>query len=563
MKLRVPTDEHSAIIERIQSCSGLSHGYVAMLLLSSVICSFGILANSTVTVIGAATIAPLTDPILGIALGIVRGETSRFRRSLQTEVVGIMICLISGALLALMFGPERIDFQQSEIVANIRPTLLDLAIGFCAGLAAAYAAVNPRIGHSVAGVAIAISLVPPLCVSGLCFGGGLAGQGTFKEAGGGFLLFFANFVAIEVAAGLLFTVVGLSRWKALREDKQLWRAFVVNLVLLGGTAWFLQQQLALLLRERMADKVVRQVVATELGKLSGVRLDSLRLRFDKEKLKVDLLTRAPEEISVGFAKYLSELIAKELGRPVDLSIGTSLSSYITPEGRIFVPVPGAPKPEEILKSNTEWAIQQSLQTLSQVELISFRELEAKAGARRIFVSVRSPYAIDEELVARLQIQTSQFLATRMESPGDLSLVVRTSLTQDYTAQGRVVALADTYATRSERRRLEIEQRASEILRGEVSLVPDAVLLETRANLVSEEHEAEGPKEQLDVQIVVQSTKLLPQAVVLEWRKRLQVELDLPTHLEMSNVMGRKMEIPVEIPDPVPAVLPTPVAVPGV
>lgn len=545
-------------MERIQSCSGLSQGYMAMLLLSSIICSFGILANSTVTVIGAATIAPLTDPILGIALGIVRGETKSFRRSLMTELAGVAICLVSGALLALMFGPEQIDFQQSEIVANIRPTLLDLAIGFCAGLAAAYAAVNPRIGHSVAGVAIAISLVPPLCVSGLCFGGALAGQGTFKEAGGGFLLFFANFVAIELAAGLLFTAVGLSRWKALREDKQLWRAFVVNLLLLGMTAWFLQQQLTLMLRERMADKVIRQIVTIELGKLSGVRLDSLRLRFEKEKLKVEVLARSPEELSVGFAKYLSERIAQEIGQPVDLSIGTALSSYITPSGRLFVPVPGAPKPEEILRSNTEWALQQALQTFSQVELISFRELEPKDGGRRLFVSVRSPYLIDEELVTRLQDLTKQFLSTRTEEPGELSLVVRTTLIQDYTPQGRVVSSVDTFATRAERKRLEIEQRASDILREDIALVPDTVLLETRANLVPGENEGQ---ERLDVQVQVQSATLLPQAKVLEWRRRLERELGLPTHLEFSNLLGRKIDIPVESPTPVPVAVPTPVLVP--
>lgn len=558
MKFRLPADEHAAIMERIKSCSGLSQGYVAMLLLSAIICSFGILANSTATVIGAATIAPLTDPILGIALGFVRGDTKGFRRSLTAELSGIAICIVSGAMLALMFGPERIDFTQSEIMINIRPTLLDLAIGFCAGLAAAYASVNPRIGHSVAGVAIAISLVPPLCVSGICFGGGLAGQGTFREAGGGFLLFFANFVAIELAAGLLFTLVGLSRWKSLRQDKQLWRAFVINLLLLGTTAWFLQQQLSIMMRERMADKVIRRVVMAELGKLSGVRLDSLRLRFEKEKLRVELLTRSPEELSVGFAKYLSEKITEEIGQPIELSIGTALSSYITPTGRLFVPVPGAPKPEEVLRANTEWALQQAMGSFSQVELISFRELEPLDGVRRLFVSVRSPYLIDEELVTRLQDQCRQFLASRMEEPVELSLVVRTTLTQDYTPHGRVATSVDTYATRAERRRLEIEQRAASRLREEVSLVPGAVLLETRANLVSTDLEG---GEQLDVLVTVQSATLLPQEAIQEWRTGLEEELGLPTHLELSNLLGRKVDLPVEIPTPVPAAAPTPVLVP--
>lgn len=162
MKFRLTDEDQSRVLSRIRSQEGMSQGYLGMLLLSSIICSFGLIANSTATVIGAATIAPLTDPILGIALGIVRGQTRHFRRSLGAEVVGVAICLVAGAFLALMFGAERIDFFQSEIIVNTRPTLLDLAIGFSAGLAAAYAAIKSKIGHAAAGVAIAISLVAPL-----------------------------------------------------------------------------------------------------------------------------------------------------------------------------------------------------------------------------------------------------------------------------------------------------------------------------------------------------------------------------------------------------------------
>lgn len=474
-------------------------------------------------------------------------------------MAGVAICLAAGTFLSLLFGPEQIDFQQSEIMANIRPTLLDLAIGFSAGLAAAYAAVNPRIGHSVAGVAIAISLVPPLCVAGLCLGGGLAGQGTFREAGGGFLLFFANFVAIELAAGIVFALAGLSRWGALRRDKQLWRAFMANLLLLGLTAWFLQRQLSLMLQERRIDKAVRAVVMNEFGKISGTRLDSLRLRFVGESVKVELLARAPEELSVSFAEHLREQLTRELKRPIELSIGTSLSSYVTPSGRLFVPAPGAPKPEEVLRANTEAALQEALSTFSHVDLVNFRELDTQNSERRLFVAIRSPYVFNEELVSRLQRQTQQLLESKTGTPQPLSLVVRTSLTQDYTTEGRLSVPLESFVTEAERRRTELEQHASAILAREISNQPGAALLETRASLVPV---GNGEGEHLDVEIKVQTTSLLSEATVMSWRQQLQVELGRPTRLECSNVLGQRLNLPAELPTPVPDISATPDVVPS-
>jgi uncharacterized hydrophobic protein (TIGR00271 family) len=561
VRLRVAPDDLAEVMSRIQSCSGLTQGYVAMLLLSSVICSFGILANSAVTVIGAATIAPLTDPILGVALWMVRGETSRFRRSLLTELTGVIICLAAGTLLSLLFGPYQIDYQQSEIVANIQPTLLDLAIGFSAGLAAAYAAVTPRIGHTVAGVAIAISLVPPLCVSGICLAGGLAGQGTFQEAAGGFLLFFANFVAIELAAGIMFTMAGLSRWNALRQDKQLWRAFVINLLLLALTTWFLQRQLDLMLRERVADKAVRRVVNSELGKISGARLDSLRLRFQNDgALRIDLMARAPEELSIDFAEQLAAQLEKELKHPVDLRIGTSLSSYVTPSGRLFVPVAGAPQPEELLRQQTEEALQEAVSAFSHVELINFREVEGDEGPSRLFVAVRSPYVFTEELVERLQRLTERALSTRTGVTQELALVVRTSLTQDYSAQGRVASTQETMQNQAERTRIALESQAAQILAARVAREPNAALLETRANLIPlPDHGGEL----LDVEIVVESPTLLPRTTVLAWQEALHQELGHPTRLECSNVLGQRLELPAELDRlALPEVSPTPVRLPS-
>ena len=47
--------------------------FVIMLVIAAIIAIAGVIADSTATVIGAMIIAPLSTPIMGIALGIVTG----------------------------------------------------------------------------------------------------------------------------------------------------------------------------------------------------------------------------------------------------------------------------------------------------------------------------------------------------------------------------------------------------------------------------------------------------------------------------------------------------------
>ena len=52
--------------------------FYVLVLLSTAIASYGLLANSTAVVIGAMLIAPLMGPIYGIALGLLREDRRLF-----------------------------------------------------------------------------------------------------------------------------------------------------------------------------------------------------------------------------------------------------------------------------------------------------------------------------------------------------------------------------------------------------------------------------------------------------------------------------------------------------
>jgi uncharacterized membrane protein len=105
------------------------------------------------------------------------------------------------------------------IISRTAPNIMDLVIALAGVAAGAYATISPRISESLVGVAIATALVPPLCVSGLMFA-----RGETQLALGGLLLFFANLVAVQSAASIVFWLHGYYRiTKTMRTD---WRVLL-------------------------------------------------------------------------------------------------------------------------------------------------------------------------------------------------------------------------------------------------------------------------------------------------------------------------------------------------
>jgi uncharacterized membrane protein len=83
-----------------------------------------------------------------------------------------------------------------------------------------------EIADSMGGVAIAISLVPPLCVVGISLS-----QREWGAAGGAMLLFMTNFLAILLAGGLVFILSGLGQVAADEDQTRMRReAFIVIVI---------------------------------------------------------------------------------------------------------------------------------------------------------------------------------------------------------------------------------------------------------------------------------------------------------------------------------------------
>jgi uncharacterized hydrophobic protein (TIGR00271 family) len=177
-----------------------------LLVLASVIAAGGVVSDSTPAVIGAMIMTPLATPLYGVALAGVIGSRRHLRSALLLLLAGVAVSVVVGVLMALLTFERMPLGTNPQIVGRVAPTVLDLVIAIAAGLAGAFALVRRDVANILAGVAIAITLVPVLEVAGIALG-----SGRFDLAWGALLLFLTNAAAIMLGGVVVFTAAGYER----------------------------------------------------------------------------------------------------------------------------------------------------------------------------------------------------------------------------------------------------------------------------------------------------------------------------------------------------------------
>ncbi len=174
-----------------------------LLLLSTAIATAGVLSDSTATVIGAMIVAPLGTPIMAVGLGVVVGDARRIATSVAIVAGGVGLVVVVSAVMAWIL-PQLVPLvKNSQVTGRTSPQIIDLVAAVATGFAGAYGLARKDVSDVMPGVAIAISLVPPLAVVGVT-----AQAGAWGSAWGAFLLFASNAVAMVLAGTVLFTMYG-------------------------------------------------------------------------------------------------------------------------------------------------------------------------------------------------------------------------------------------------------------------------------------------------------------------------------------------------------------------
>lgn len=172
-----------------------------LLVLSSVIAAAGVVADSDATVIGAMIVAPLMTPILGIVLATVLGDRANLLRSWGLVFAGAATAIALGYAVGMLVAAPVVASTNPQVAQRVAPDLIDLLAALATGAVGVIALVRSDISDTLPGVAIAISLVPPLTIVGLT----LESQ-AWDQALGALLLFATNVAAI-LASGVVVLAV--------------------------------------------------------------------------------------------------------------------------------------------------------------------------------------------------------------------------------------------------------------------------------------------------------------------------------------------------------------------
>jgi uncharacterized hydrophobic protein (TIGR00271 family) len=310
--------------------------FFMMIGLSAAIASFGLLLNSPAVIIGAMLVAPLMSAIVGIGLGVVLGGAELLHKALGTTVKGMALAIAVGALIGLL----RADAAPThEIMSRARPGLLDLGVALASGAAGAYAIGRKGVSASLAGVAIAAALVPPLAVVGI----GLA-MARGEIALGALLLFLTNLVAIASAGGLIFLLLGFAppsgqraRWTILRRGVTGEVAMLaVIAVLLTVLTWHESS-------EARGQEAIYAAVLAEVAALPGVAVepeDIEILHNSAEAVELAITVRTPRQVAHASVVDLQRGIAARLQRSVSLKL------VVIPTTELDPLLPPTPTPTE-------------------------------------------------------------------------------------------------------------------------------------------------------------------------------------------------------------------------
>ncbi|MDT0688402.1 TIGR00341 family protein [Salegentibacter sp. F188] len=296
---RATTEEFQDLFKLLRENSQTTSLYVVMMILSTLIATFGLFADSSPVIIGAMILAPIISPIVSFSMGMVRYDPNMLKQGIITILIGTGVSLLFAATVSVII-PLRITTP--EIAARLSPTLLDMGIAVASGIAAAYAHAKEGIAKSLAGVAIAVALVPPLAVAGIGIG-----WWDWEVFSGAFLLYLTNLAGIIMFAGITFLILGFAPFKRARMGL-IYTLIVIGVVMVPLSLSFNRIKKAANITQKLEGTTVNEVVVRDV-----------KVRFS-DTLRVSLTLVNSETLKSSEIKEIKDKIEDEIGEPINLEV---------------------------------------------------------------------------------------------------------------------------------------------------------------------------------------------------------------------------------------------------
>lgn len=272
--------------------------YIVFTISACLIATFGLISNSTAVIIGAMLIAPLMLPLRALAFAALEGDFPLFRKALLS-ITGATIL----ALLLSSFAGHLVNIPDigSEALARTQPNLVDLGIALVAGGISSFAKVRRGVSDAIAGTAIAVALMPPLCVVGLCLS-----QEKLFFAKGAFLLYLTNLLGITLACMIVFILSGYSE----ASHALGWTFGLTAILFLPLGASFLELVRQAQLEVEIGNKLINETITVG----EGVNNTQIKVDWTKTPPIIYVTLQTEKEITANQAALVEAFIQRKMGR---------------------------------------------------------------------------------------------------------------------------------------------------------------------------------------------------------------------------------------------------------
>ncbi|MFB2934748.1 DUF389 domain-containing protein [Aerosakkonemataceae cyanobacterium BLCC-F154] len=312
---KISVDIVEQMREDLLEDSRLTINFLILTVGSCLIATFGLVSNSAAVIIGAMIVAPLMLPLRGLAFGALEGDPELFRDALKAIAIATPLAILASWSIGRLIGLPEFG---SEVLSRTQPTLLDLGIAVVAGGISGFAKVRPKISDALAGTAIAVALMPPICVVGLSLS-----QGLWNYSWGAFLLYITNLLGIILACMLVFVSAGYAKYSHALS----WTLGLASILVIPLGISFFQ-----LLRQAQIHHTIKTILLNRtitVGQM--VELRHTEVNWSTNPPTVYLRVRSSNQITPKQVRLVEEFIAKEVGRPFTLLFQVEQIQEVTAE----------------------------------------------------------------------------------------------------------------------------------------------------------------------------------------------------------------------------------------
>ncbi len=313
--LELDPEQKQKIAVEVKQNSKWDKLYWLEIFLSAAIATLWLIQNSVAVIIWAMLIAPLLRPINGVALWISFWEKKALLISLKTLFFSIIISIFVWYFLSFLVS---FDLETTEILARTSPNILDFFIAIFSAFVAILSLQYSRLWESIAWVAMAASLLPPLVVSWIELY-----LKNYSLVWGSFMLFMTNLLAIILVWVFVFLLYWFSPHRQKNQSLMIKNLiFVIIAIIIIIIPLF--QSLIKIKENIIYKKEISNYLEKILNKENkNIEISSLEIeKNSKKELKVKAIIKIPENI-IFYKKFEDEIIEnlkKKIWKNVNLKI---------------------------------------------------------------------------------------------------------------------------------------------------------------------------------------------------------------------------------------------------